>query len=48
MIALRWLWIPLTLLGIIGIVYGVSTGQMSDVAVHAGHLCLDCIGLGGN
>lgn len=48
MVPLRWLWLVLAVIGVIGVVYGVATGQMSDVAVHAGRLCLDCIGLGGH
>jgi len=46
-VQLRWPWLVLTVIGITGIVYGVATGQMSDVSVHASRLCLDCIGLGG-
>ena len=48
MIGMRWVWLLLAILGVAGIVYGVSTGQMADVGAHASRLCLDCIGLSGD
>ena len=47
-VLLRWLWLILALLGVACTAWGISTGQMDDVAVHASQLCLDCIGLSGH
>ncbi|MEA3399857.1 MAG: hypothetical protein U9R79_01295 [Armatimonadota bacterium] len=42
---MRWLWLPLALLGIAAMAYGVHLGQHTWVRSHAMTLCTACIGL---
>jgi len=44
--ALRWLWLPLTVIGVALLAYGAWTGQIDAVIRHAKTLCTACIGLG--
>ncbi len=42
---MRWLWLPLTVIGIALIAWGVHVGQDHMVARYAKALCTACIGL---
>ena len=44
---MRWLWLPVLVLAVAALAYGIHLGQVQDVAAHARNLCLDCIGLSG-
>lgn len=43
---MRWLWVPLTVLGIVMIVLGAHLDQAAAVFRVASTLCTACIGLG--
>jgi hypothetical protein len=45
MIAVRWLWIPLTIVGIAMIAWGVRIGRPGIIEQQAKALCTACIGL---
>lgn len=42
---MRWLWLPLTIVGIAMLLYGVEIGRPDAVKRHAMTLCTACIGL---
>ncbi len=45
MIPVRWLWLPLALLSVLMIIWGVRLERHVAVRQHAQALCTACIGL---
>ncbi len=42
---MRWLWIPLAIIGVAMLIYGVQLGRYSQVELQANTTCYSCIGL---
>lgn len=42
---MRWLWLPVALIGMVMLLYGVRLGQDQTVYRYARSLCMACIGL---
>ncbi|MGI5818781.1 MAG: thioredoxin [Armatimonadota bacterium] len=45
MTAVRWVWVPLTIIGIAMIAWGIHLGRHTIVEQQAKALCTTCIGL---